>query len=247
MSISSDLYFNSVHNSELKTYTMTDKSGYVHNISANQTSRKGNIRYFNFQFQSANDVFERGVCFHLPYREKLIRYSESGTPVNLRNVMRKPNLVNPAVDDVILNKRCKLEEANNADVQFKIETPEDSAAKPYTSEEAKGLDGEVVIDIKGRLTLDPTQIEIIERQPDNLKVLNAASVTDHSGSIKITLWNSDTHLTNEQCYQFKNVKVKDYNGKPIDENFPAGDSTTLDDEKSVKISNIEMDVIPYIH
>ena len=159
-----------------------DQLGYIHSVSTTKSSKRGNIRYFNFGIQTDNEEFQIAVCFHLPFRDVLTLFQQSGNPVKLRNISRKPNFTNPQVMDIVVNKRCKVEEASNSDVQFEqAKPPQDNEGQLNTVEETLTLEYDTVLKIKGRLCLDRTRIEDIQHLGNNLKLLNAASITDNSG------------------------------------------------------------------
>ncbi|KAK3734692.1 hypothetical protein QZH41_002111 [Actinostola sp. cb2023] len=112
--------------------------------------------------------------------------------------------------DIIVNKRCKVEQANNSDIDFEHEQPPtNNEGELYTVEELQNLDHDTVLKIKGCLCLDRSRIEEVLHLGNTLQLLNAASITDNSGSIKISLWDENADLENEKCYYFHYVKIKE--------------------------------------
>jgi len=161
---------------------MMEVLGYIHNISTIKTSKRGNIRYFDFGLQSEKEEFQRAVCFHLPFRNSLTEFEQSGNPVKLRNILRKPSFNNREIMDIIVNKRCKVEQANNSDIDFEHEQPPtNNEGELYTVEELQNLDHDTVLKIKGCLCLDRSRIEEVLHLGNTLQLLNAASITDNSG------------------------------------------------------------------
>lgn len=158
-----------------------DEIGYIHELSEVKTSKKGKTQFFNFNIQVAESMYAKAVCFHTPHRSQLQRYFTSGNPVKLRNVLRKPNWKDASQTDVIINKRSKIEEANNVDVQFENIAPPIIETQLLTTEEAKSKNEGEVLSIRGRLAVDDTAIEYIKLQGEQNRLNNAAAIIDAFG------------------------------------------------------------------
>ena len=84
--------------------------GYLHNLSPMKTS-KSNNQYFDLQIQTSNEVY-RTVCFSPDKHPLLKRKLESSSPIKIHKYQLKKN-ERSGENDLILNKRTKIEDQGN--------------------------------------------------------------------------------------------------------------------------------------
>ena len=110
-----------------------------------------------------------------------MQFQESGTPVKLKNICRKTS-THDAGSDIVVNKRSKVEEASNADVVFDSSSPpEDDVIPVSTVAEIKTFEHGQIVSVEGFLSLDKSRATTVKKNGQDLRVLNAASITDNTG------------------------------------------------------------------
>lgn len=164
---------------------MGEELGYVHNVSPTKKSKSKNASaYFNFDLQTNGTKYKRAVCFDANLREKFGRFQASATAVKLLNVQRKPSIVNPAEMDIVVNKRSRVEEASNSDINFETAAPPEDAECPVVTAEAiRNVNHGQFVSIKGYLTVNLENIKTVQYNGRSLEVLNDAAITDHTGMV----------------------------------------------------------------
>ena len=59
-------------------------------------------------------------------------FQQSREPVVFHNVTQKPSVRDPLEDDIIINKRSRVDPANNKDIQFEYAEPEAYPSHQFT-------------------------------------------------------------------------------------------------------------------
>lgn len=199
--------------SALDKKNMDDQlKGYVHNVTLTSNSRKGSLRYFKFSLQESEGHKRRAVCYDPSKREVLKGYEESREAVRFLNVGKRKGAASPSEEEIVLTKRCRIESANKNDIQFEYEESE--------SEEEEGrfvgigtigsLAENQVISVKGCLSMRAECIkEVTMKNGSTVPMLNRCTVTDQSGTIRLTLWRDTVRaVSNNNCYSIENVVIK---------------------------------------
>ena len=95
--------------------------GYVHHVSPAKKSRVKSFPYFNFSLQVDGTAKRHAVCYDMSKQKILKGYEQSREPVALLNIAEKRSLRDSSEDDLILNKRSRIEAANNNDIGFEYD------------------------------------------------------------------------------------------------------------------------------
>ena len=193
--------------------------GYVHNVSGFSNARKGSLRYFRFNLQVEEGRKRRGVCYDLSKRKVLKSYEEAREAVKLSNFSKRQTAGGRMVEeDIVLTKRCRIEPANNCDIQFEYEeSPEGQGCERVFT--AIGTIGSLaeneVISVKGCVTIQRKCIkQVIMKDNSTVPMLNRCTITDSTGIMRLTLW-GDTieQVVNNNCYAIEHVVIKKYDMK----------------------------------
>ena len=210
--------------------------GYVHNVSATRKSQKRSFPYFTFSVQVSDKLTHRGVCYDTEKQPILKGYEESKEPATLINITRKRNLLDPSQDDIIVNKRSRIQAAKPMDIPYKY----DESLTLECTEEVTPLDkiasltANHITSIKGVLTLRAEHIKEITMKSGNVvPMLNHCVITDNTDTVRLALWGTTIkEVTNKFSYIISHVRVKEFDGvkyltstpsttvTPTEEHFP---------------------------
>ena len=95
--------------------------GYVHDVSPSiKKSRAKSFPYFNFSLQVDAGMKRQAVCYDTSKHKILKGYEDSREPIALDNITEKRSLRDASATDVIVNKRSRIERANNNDIGFEL-------------------------------------------------------------------------------------------------------------------------------
>lgn len=188
-------------------------SGYVYSVSPKKKSRKA-FPYFEFKIQTGDEQSRRVVCYDESQRPKIRSFQDSREPVKLRNITRKPSIFNPQSLDIFVNKRSKIEKANNStiDYEFNRNLEEEETSVTELSQ-LPNLAVEQLLTVEGRVNFDG---DPIVRDTDGVQrtMLERCAITDDTATVKLTLWNDlIDEVENSTCYILTNVRVKEYDSK----------------------------------
>ena len=82
---------------------------------------------------------------------------------------QKPSVRDPSEDDIIVNKRSRVDPANNNDIQFEYAEPEADPSKQFTTvQDIIRLDENQLTCVKGILTLRPHSVQQIPMKDGSL-------------------------------------------------------------------------------
>ena len=107
--------------------------GYIHDVSAAKNSRVKSFPYFVFVLQVDASLKRREVCCDILKHKVLKTFQQSREPVVFHNVTQKPSVRDPSEDDIIVNKRSRVDPANNNDIQFEYAGPEADPSHQFTT------------------------------------------------------------------------------------------------------------------
>ena len=107
--------------------------GYIHDVSAAKNSRVKSFPYFVFALQVDPSLKRRAVCYDISKHKVLKTFQQSREPVVFHNVTQKPSVRDPSEDDIIVNKRSRVNPANNNDIQFEYAEPEADPSHQFTT------------------------------------------------------------------------------------------------------------------
>lgn len=189
--------------------------GYVHNVSAISTARRGSLRYFRFNFQVQEGFKRRAVCYDLSKRNVLKSYEEAREPVKLSNVSRRRCGGGTAEENIVLTKRCRIEPANNFDIQFEYEEGNglgDEQEGFIAIEAIASLSENQVISVKGCISFEGECVkQVVMKDNSMVAMLNRCTITDNTGTIRLTLWgDAIRQVENNKCYIIEHVVIKKY-------------------------------------
>ena len=206
--------------------------GYIHEVSATKKSRSRSFPYFNFSLQVDDNAKRRAVCYDTAKHKLLREYQESREPVTLSNFTLKRSLQEASEDDIIVNKRTRIERANNNDIPYEYdESPSSSEPQPITIEEVLSLQENQLTSVKGTLTVRPDSIQqVLMNDGLFIPMLSRCAINDNTGTIRLTLWGDATQeVTNHECYTITNVRVKKYDSSKYLTTTPSSQITIAGD------------------
>lgn len=210
---------------------MTDQvslTGFIHNVSETKKSKQRSFPYFNFSLQVSDKETHRGVCYDSSKESILRGYQDSRQPATLTNVTKKRSLLDSSKDDIIINKRSRVEPATTSVISFEY----DEHLTAEHAQELTSLDNIASVDegqlssVKGIITLQHEHIKEYSMQNSTtVPMLNRCVITDHTASVRLTLWgNTIKEAINHPCCIMTSVRVKNFNGVKYLSSTP---STTL--------------------
>ncbi|XP_028417728.1 uncharacterized protein LOC114542249 isoform X2 [Dendronephthya gigantea] len=184
---------------------------YIHNLSPLKSSQRNNL-YFDLTLQTSQGSY-RTVCFSPEKHSKCKSKSESSSPLKLSKYQVKRNTFTNE-DEIFINKRTKLDEPREDEINFDIQFPSKS------SESATGLAAVNVKDVQattnltlvtltGRVTFQGFEETILK----NGKTLRKqeAVFTDNTASIRLVLWEQDINkVESGSFYKLSNTVVREY-------------------------------------
>ena len=191
--------------------------GYVHNVSAVSTAKRGSLRYFRFHFQVEEGDKRRAVCYDLSKRKVLKSYEEAREPVKLSNVSGKRCGGRMAEENIVLTRRSRIEPANNFDIHFEYEEENGLGddQQGFTAIEAiASLCENQVISVKGCVTFEGECVKQVTMKDNSIvPMLNRCTITDNTGIMRLTLLgDAIQQMVNNKCYIIEHVLIKKYDG-----------------------------------
>ena len=184
--------------------------GYVHDLSPTiKRSRAKSFPYFNFSLQVETAMKRRAVCYDTSKHKILKGYQESREPISLQNVTEKRSLTDPSLSDLILNKRSRIEAANNNDIGFEFQEDPPAPAQQLTSiYDVTSLGENELVSVQGILTLRADSVQqVVMKDGFLVPMLDRCTITDDTATIRLTLWgNVIEEVINNRCYTITDVR-----------------------------------------
>lgn len=187
--------------------------GFVSNVSPQKKSRSKGFPFFNFTIQTESTTAKSVVCYYPSKQAEIKSYAESGEAVKLLNVGQKRNLFDPEKMDVVVNKRSKIEPAQNSEITFECNTMRENDTTTKI-ENINSIAENVIICVNGRLAFQMDSVEKVMVRGHEMEMMERCIITDNAGSIRITLWEGHINsVQNNVCYHLTNVRVKEYDNR----------------------------------
>jgi hypothetical protein len=155
--------------------------GYIHQLLPIKQSQNNNA-YFDLKVQTENRTV-RTVCFSPEKHERFKRSFEASSPVKLSQFQLRPNR-RTNEEEIIVNKRTKLDNPFEHEITFDITTKEvDYATTTTTVRDAKEVKPGTAITVLGRITFQggTEQIDVRGKSLNKQETI----LTDESGSIRL--------------------------------------------------------------
>lgn len=206
--------------------------GYIHQVSSIKKSRVRSFPYFTFKLQVNEFLKQRAVCYDTTKQKLLKAYEESREPVILQKVTQKKSLHHPSEYDVILNKRTRIEKANNNDIPYEYDGTETSTDQHFaTIEDIQTLEENELASVKGTLTLRPDAVQqVLMNDGYFIPMLSRCAITDNTGTIRLTLWGATIQeVADNHSYTITDVRVKQYDSTKYLTSTPTSRVTITDE------------------
>ena len=162
----------------------------------------------------SNNTIRRAVCYDNEKQPIFKAYEEPRQPAILTNVTQKRSLLDPSQDDLIVNKRSRIQDASNTDIDFEyLENSQVHDANTVTLiGNIPSLAENIITSIQGVVTMSLEHIkEVTTKTADTIPMLDYFVVTDNTGTIRLTLWGSTIkEITNNNSYMTTNLRVKSF-------------------------------------
>ena len=188
---------------------MVDVVGYVQNVSPEKTSKDGKRKFVDFSIQTAGKTFKRAVCFDSGVASSIRQFEADHSPIKIRNCTRSG-------DDYLLNKRCKIEEASNHDVDYEYMPNNQAEATmvviPVTrlSEISQSQEGKV-ISCTGLFVEISDEEKTVRIGRRSVSLREKCALIDITGWLPLTIWETDfPKLVNGMMYHFSSLAVKQF-------------------------------------
>ena len=210
--------------------------GYIHDVSCTRKSRKKSFPYFVFGLQVDASWKRRGVCYDVSKHKLFKDFEESREPVVLNNISQKRSLVNPSEDDIIVNKRSRMDAANNNDITFEYVEQVPSAEPNFRKiDNVISLEENEITSVKGVLVLRPDSVQELPMKDATLiRMLDRCTISDDTDITRLTLWGTAIdQVVNHQCYSITDVRIKVFNSLKYLTSTPATTFTVIEDEYEV--------------
>ena len=190
--------------------------GYIHDVSSTKKSRVKAYRYFVFALQVDVSLNRRGMCYDVSKHKLLKTLEHTREPVVLHNLMQKERLHIQSEDDVIFNKRSRVEAANNNDISFEYAESPPAAPENFTTMDdtcIMSLEEKQLASVKGILAC---QTSSVQQVPMNngfvLPMLDRCTISDYTGTRCLTLYGSVIDkIISHTCYSIADVRVMVFN------------------------------------
>ena len=140
---------------------MENVIGYVHSVSPTKRSKRKSFPYFDFMLQTETEGYKRVVCFNEKLRSSLDKYQQANVPVKIRNASRSKSTMDDNQTNFLLNKRSRIEEANNNEVQFEALPLPQPTIQQVQLQEINSIDAKTKVDVKALLTKKNDQVRLI--------------------------------------------------------------------------------------
>ena len=128
--------------------------------------------------------------------------------------VHEPSVRDPSEDDIIVNKRSRVDPANNNNIQFEYAEPEADPSHQFTTvQDIIRLEENQLTCVKGILTLRPDSVQQIPMKDGYLvSMLERCTVSDDTGTCRLTLWGTAIQeVANHKSYSITDVRVKIFN------------------------------------
>lgn len=159
-------------------------------------------------------------------KHKLVEnFQESKKPAHIINIKEKPSIFDTEEQHLILGKRSRIEPAVLGDVPFEYDTT--TSQQPQTSftaiTEIQILPQNHLASVRGIITLDADSVrEVIMKDGFLVPMLNRCTITDSTGTIRLTLWGDlIQQASNHKSYSVTQVRIKTYDNAnyPVDYSY----------------------------
>ena len=210
----------------------TRLKGYIHDVSPTKKSRVKAFPYFVFSLQVDQSLKRRGVCYDISKQKTLKTFQDSREPVALHNVTLKRSAHNLEEDDIIVNKRSRVNAANNNDIPFEYAEPEPEIPQQFTNiQDITSLEENELTSVKGILALRTDCVQQVPMKDGFLlPMLERCAISDHTGITRLTLWgNAIDEVVNLKCYTITDLRVKVFNSRKYLTSTPATKFTIAED------------------
>ena len=207
--------------------------GYIHDTTAFLQSRNGSTHYFTFLFQINETQKRRAVCYDDSKHKLVENFQESKKPAHIINIKEKPSIFDAEEQHLILGKRSRIEPAALGDVPFEYDTT--TSQQPQTSftaiTEIQILPQNHLASVRGIITLDADSVrEVIMKDGFLVPMLNRCTITDSTGTIRLTLWGDlIQQASNHKSYSVTQVRIKTYDNAKYLTTTPSTTLTPLEE------------------
>ncbi|CAB3979082.1 Hypothetical predicted protein [Paramuricea clavata] len=168
--------------------------GFLHNLSPLKHSDK--TKYFDVQVQTKNGIV-RGICFAHQKRGEFETFSNTKSPVKMKNVSQKDEGHHRTI---LMNSRTQLEETN-VDFDF-VEIPPIENISSLSA-----INENQLVTLKAKVVQLSGEKIITTRSGPKKK--REGFLVDPFGSIRIVIWESFCEdVEDGETYNFKNIRVK---------------------------------------
>ena len=170
------------------------------------------------------------MCYDVSKHKLLKSFEDSREPVVLKNVTQKRSLRNPSKDDVIINKRSRVEAANNNDISFEYaEAPPAPPENFTTMDDIMSLVENQLTSVKGILACQTDSVQQVPMKDGFvLPMLDCCTISDDTGTRRLTLWGTAIdEVVNHTCYSITDVRVKVFNSMKYLTTTPATTFTVI--------------------
>ena len=137
-------------------------------------------------------------------------FQQSREPVVFHNVTQKPSVRDPSEDDIIVNKRSRIDPANNNDIQFEYAEPGADPSHQFTTvQDIIRLEENELTCVKGIRTLRPDSVQQVPMKDGYLvPMLERCSGSDDTGTYRLTLWGTAIQeVVKHKSYSITGVRV----------------------------------------
>ena len=136
--------------------------GYIHDVSAAKKNRVKSFPYLVFALQVDASLKRRAVCYDISKHKVLKTFQQSRERVVFHNITQKASVRDPSEDDIIVNKRSRVDPANNNDIQLEYAEPGADPSHHFTTvQDIIRLEEKQLTPVKGILTLRPDSVQQI--------------------------------------------------------------------------------------
>ena len=173
-----------------------------------------------------------GVVFAMTSRNTKVQRK----PVVLNNISQKRSVVNPSEDNIIVNKRSRMDAANNNDITFQYVEHVPSTEPNFREiDDVISLEGNEMTSVKGVLVLRPGSVQKVPMKDGMLiRMLDRYTVSDDTGITRLTFWGAAIdEVVSRQCYAITDVRVKVFNSLKYLTSTPAATLTAIEEEYEV--------------
>ena len=167
--------------------------------------------YFDMHLQTEKETL-RSVCFSAEKHTNFKAKFEASSPVKISNYHLKRNSRTQEME-VHINKRTRMEDAGNNEMDFDFK-PEVGPQNETFVDIATVIDNKAngKVSVAGKVVFHGPSETILTK--GKLLKKQEASLTDHTGSIRLVLWENDiSKISTMFAYKLSKVIVRVYNDK----------------------------------